>query len=102
MPGDSFGEAFVDPAPRLQLAAHGRVTDVARGVREMMADEVDRPALLNIAQVTWALSQQVLKLCGDTLALRGWPSGLRGVLQPWEPSCLIGFEPGANGVFIAV
>jgi hypothetical protein len=44
----------------------------------------------------------VLQLCGDLLAFGGWPPGLRGVLKPWESSRLVGFEPGANGMLIAV
>jgi hypothetical protein len=53
--GHSFGEAFIDPSPRLQLAAHGRVTDVACVLGEIRADEVDRPAVLNRAEVAGTL-----------------------------------------------
>jgi hypothetical protein len=96
------GEAFIDPAPRLQLAAHGRVADVA-GVRdEIMAYEVDGPALLHRADVAGTLGSQALKVCGDALAFGGWTSGLGGVGQSWESSRLVGFEPGAHGVFMAV
>ena len=52
-----FGKAFIDPAPCLQLAAHGRITDVAGVLGEVMADEVDRPAGLNIAEVAGTLGQ---------------------------------------------
>jgi hypothetical protein len=55
-------------ATRLQLAAHGRVTDVACVLCEIMAYEVDRPAVLNRAKVAWTLGQQALKLCDDALA----------------------------------
>jgi hypothetical protein len=41
-------------------------------------------------------------LGGNALAFRGRPAGLWSVLQPWEASGLIGFEPGANGMFITV
>ena len=100
--GHGGGKAFRDPAPCLQVAAHGRVTDVARCLREIMADEVHCPALLTGAEVAGTLDEQVLQLCGDLLAFGGGPPGLRGVLQPWESSRLGGFEPGANGMLIAV
>jgi hypothetical protein len=100
--GYGFGEAFIDPSTRLQLAAHGRVTDVAQVLYEIMTDEVDRPAVLNIAEVAGTLGQQALKLGRDVLAFGGRTPGLRGVLKPWESKSLIGFEPGADGVFIAV
>jgi len=48
-----FGDAFIDPAPRLQLAAHGRVTDIAGVLGEGMAYEGDRPAGLTIAEGGW-------------------------------------------------
>ena len=60
------------------MAAHGRVTDVARLLREIIAYEVHRPALLKRAEVAGTLGEQVLKLGGDLLALGGWPSGVRG------------------------
>ena len=41
-------------------------------------------------------------MCGDELAFGGRTPGLRGVVQSLESSSLVGFEPGANGMFIAV
>ena len=100
--GHSWGEAFIDPATRLQLAAHGRVADVACVLGEIRAYEVDCPARLKRAAVAGTLGSQVLKLGGDLLACGGRPSGVRGVLKPWESSRLVGFEPGAYGMFMAV
>ena len=100
--GHRCGTAFLDPAPRLQLAAHGRITVVAGVLGEIMADEVHGPALLHRAEVAWTLGQQALKVCGDELAFGGRTPGLRGVVQSLESSSLVGFEPGANGVCIAV
>ena len=67
-----------------------------------MTDEVHGPAVLNRAKMARTVGQQVLKLCGDALAFGGRTPGLRGVVKAWESSRLVGFEPGANGVFIAV
>jgi hypothetical protein len=67
-----------------------------------MAYEVDRPAVLNRAKEAWTLGQQALKLCGDALAFGGRTPGVRGVLKALESSSLVGFEPGANGVCMAV
>ena len=100
--GHRFGQAFLDPAPRLQLAAHGRITVVAGVLGEIMADEVHGPALLHRAEVAWTLGQQALKVCGDELAFGGRTPGLWGVVKSLESSSLVGFEPGANGVCIAV
>ena len=97
-----LSEAFIDPAPRLQLAAHGRVTDIACVLGEGMADEGDRPAGLTIAEVAGTLGQQALKVGRDDLTCGGRTPRLRGMLQSWESSRLVGFEPGAKGRFIAV
>ena len=67
-----------------------------------MADEVHCPALLNRAEVAWTLGQQALKVCGNALGFGGRTPGLRGVVQSLESRSLVGFEPGANRVFIAV
>jgi len=37
MAGQRFREAFIDPVPRLSLAAHRRITDVPRVRCEIMA-----------------------------------------------------------------
>jgi len=97
-----LGEAFIDPTTRLQLTAHGRVADVACVLGEIMAYAVDCPALLNIAEVAGTLGSQALKVCGDALAFGGRTPGLGGVVKSLESSRLVGFEPGAHGVFIAV
>jgi hypothetical protein len=93
---------LIDPAPRRHWAAPGRVTNVARFLREIMAEEVHRPARLHRTEVAGTLGSQGLKRCGDLLAFGGWPSGGRRVLKPWESSRLVGFEPGAHGMCIAV
>lgn len=49
--GYSFGEAFVDPVPCLQLAAHRRVTERLVVLGEIIAEEIDRPAGFNIPEV---------------------------------------------------
>jgi hypothetical protein len=67
-----------------------------------MTDEVDRPAVLNIAEVARTLGQQVLKVCSDALAFGGRTPGLRGIVKSLESRGLVSFEPGTNGVFIAV
>ena len=92
----------IDPAPRLQSTAYGRITDIARLLGEIMANEVDRPAILDIAEVAGTLGQQVLKLGRDVLAFGGRTPGLRGVLKSWESRSWVSLEPGADGVFIAV
>jgi hypothetical protein len=59
------------------------------------------PIKSNIAELAGTLGQQMLQLGGDALAFGSRTPGLEGILQAWESSPLIGFEPGANGVFIA-
>ena len=67
-----------------------------------MTDEVDRPAVLTITKVMGTLGQQALKVCSDALAFGGRTPGLRGIVKALEARSLVSFEPGANGVFIAV
>jgi hypothetical protein len=48
------------------------------------------------------LGQQVFKVCGDALAFGGRTPGGRGGLQSWESSSLVGVEPRAHRVVMAV
>jgi hypothetical protein len=53
--GDGVGEAFVDPLPGLQLAANRRVTGCALVLGEIIATEINGPAVFNIADVAGAV-----------------------------------------------
>jgi hypothetical protein len=49
--GDAFGKTFIDPVPGLQLASHRRVTHRLVVLGEIIAEEIDRPAVFNIAKM---------------------------------------------------
>jgi hypothetical protein len=100
--GNGFREAFVDPLPGVQLAADRRVTDRLLVLREIIAEEIDGPALFNRAKVAGTVDEELFELLGDVLAFRGWPPRLGCVMEPWETSGAVCLEPGTNGVFIAV
>jgi hypothetical protein len=55
--GPGCGEAFLDPSPRLQLAAPGRVPDVVRVLGARRTEEVDRPAVRHITKGVGTLGQ---------------------------------------------
>jgi hypothetical protein len=74
--GDGFGKAFVDPVSCLQLTSHRRVTDRLVVVGEVTAEESDRPAVFNRAEVTGTVDEARLERLGDVLAFRGRPSRL--------------------------
>jgi hypothetical protein len=46
-----LGKAFIDPVPGLQLASHRRVTDRLVVFGAIIAEEMDRPAVFNRAEV---------------------------------------------------
>ena len=51
MPGDSFGEAFVDPISSFQLAADRGITGCILVLGEIITEEINGPAVFNIAEV---------------------------------------------------
>jgi hypothetical protein len=100
--GDGFSEAFVDPVPGFQLAAHRRVTGGALVLGEIIAQEIDGPTIFNVAKVAGTVGEELLEVGRDALPGGGRPPRLGGVLQPWEASGPIRLEPGANRVLVAV
>jgi hypothetical protein len=102
MAGYGCGEAFVDPVAGLQLASYGRVTHRLPVLREIIAEESDGPALFNITAVTGTVDEELLDLFGNALAFGGWAPRWRCSAEPGKALCAIGFEPGADGVLVAV
>jgi hypothetical protein len=51
IPGDSFGEAFVDPISGFQLAADGGITGGLLVLGEIITEESNGPAVFNRAEV---------------------------------------------------
>src|SRR5918911_1046823 len=100
--GDGCGKAFIDPVPGLQLASHRRVTAHLVVCGEIIAKEIDRPAVFNRAEVAGTVAEELLELLGDVLAFRGRPARLGGVMESCQARAAIGLEPRANGVLVAV
>ena len=100
--GDGFGQVFIDPVPGLQLASHRRVTDRLGVCGEIIAEEIDRPAVFTRAEVAGTVDEELLELLGDVLAFRGRPSRLGCIMEPCQASDAIRLEPSANGVLVAV
>lgn len=67
MAGDSFGEAFVDPIPGLQLAADRGIAGGILVLGEISTEEIHGPAVFNRAEVGGTVGEELLELCRDTL-----------------------------------
>lgn len=69
---------------------------------EIIANEVDGPASFEVANVSWRLGQQWFKLLIECLSFDGRASRFRGIDESLDALTLVGFEPGAYGLFIAI
>jgi hypothetical protein len=69
---------------------------------EIIAEEIDGPAVFNRAEMAGTVGEELLDLGGDTLPCGGRPSRWGRVMQPPEASAPIRLELGANGVLVAV
>lgn len=69
---------------------------------EIIANEVDGPAGFEVAHVSWRLGQQRFKLLIECLSFDGRASGFRGIDESLDALTLVGFEPSAHGLFIAI
>jgi hypothetical protein len=97
-----LGEALVDPATSLEVTPNRAVTDFELLLGEMITNEVYGPSRFEIANVTRALLKQAVEVLIERLAFGGRSSGFGGVIKPGDAVTLVGFEPGAHGLLIAI
>jgi hypothetical protein len=69
---------------------------------EIIAEEIDRPAIFNVAKVARTVGEELLDVGRDTLPCGGRPPRLGRVVERCEASGAIRLEPRANGVLVAV
>jgi hypothetical protein len=81
------------------VAPYGTVTDGEEMLGEIIANEVDG---LKVANVSWRLGQQHFKLLIERLSFDGRASRCRGIDESLDALTLVGFEPGAHGLFITI
>ena len=86
----------------MQLASHRRVTDRLLVLGEIIAEEIDGPALFSIAEVAGTVGEELRDLYGNALAFCGGAPRLGGIVEPCKALGAIRLEPGANGMLVAL
>ena len=100
--GHGLGEALVYSATRLEVASKRTVTHLELLLGERITKKVYGPSRFQVAKVGRMVVKQGMEMLIEGLALARRSSGFGRVVKPIDTLLLIGFEPGAHGLLIAV